>query len=196
MYLQSLDGSSTWWARLVQSNKQPLVPPAAALQGRSASMVLAMLTLYISTVAVTMYLAYICHWMELRAWLRRKMRLAPHTPPGAPACPIYIDGVPLTRRHLQGMLGSKFAIVLLDGRGVLGRVAGALLHFGALNLLCLVSLITSQVLALHVLPRLLPASMLHMYFPVAPELEGGMCSPDSAPVYSGWLGSLLWALGP
>jgi hypothetical protein len=194
-YLDVLNGSSSWWARLVQSNMRPMVAPAAVLQGRSTSMVQAMLTLYISTVAATMYFAYMCHWMELRAWLRQKMRLAPHTPPGAPACPVYIDGVPLTKQHLQGMLTSKFATVLLDGQGVLGRVAMALLHFGALNMVCLVSLITSQVLALHVVPLLLQASMFHMYFPVAPELEGGMCSPDSAPVYSGWLGSLLWALG-
>lgn len=194
-YLEVLDGSSSWWARLVQSNMQPMVAPAAVLQGRSTSMVQAMLTLYISTVAVTVYLAYMCHWMELRAWLRQKMRLAPYTPPGAPARPVYIDGVPLTKQHLQDMLASKFATVLLDGRGVLGRVVRGLLHLGALNMVCLMSLLTSQVLALHVVPRLLPASMFHMYYPHAPESEGGMCSPDSAPVYSGWFGGLLWALG-
>lgn len=197
-YLQLLDNSNTLWARVVQSGRGPLISPGPELQGRSASMVLAMLTIYVSSVAVTMYMAYMFHWMELREWLRQKARLATPARPGEPACPVHIDGVPVTRRQLQRMCRSRVAQVLLEGQGTVSRTAMVLLHIGLLDLLCMLSLIVSQLVALRIGPKLLPAAMMHMYYPVRRELEEGMymCSPDSAPVYTGLFGRLLLALGP
>jgi hypothetical protein len=194
LYLQSLDSSNTFWAPLVQSGLSPMVPAAASLQGRSASMVLALLTIHVSTITLTMYVAYMSHWVELREWLRAKSCLAPPARPGLAACPVLIEGVPLTKRQLLAMCSSKYATILLDCPGVLGHAAMILLHVGALNVLCMLALLASQIVMLRVAPSVLPSSMMHMYFPLRPELEMGECSADSPPQFSGLFGRLLLLL--
>jgi hypothetical protein len=175
---------------MVQSGSLALIVPDASLEGRSASMLLALLTIHVTTCAATMYVAYISQWSEVRVWLQRKANSATARQQ-SPACPIHIDGVSLSRSQLLHMTDSTAAKVLLDCRGLWGWLSMLLMQGGMLNLVCLGSLLVSQVLALHVGPRMLLQELVALYYPVLPELEGGMCSLDGAPQFPGMLGRFL-----
>lgn len=105
-----------------------------------------------------------------------------------------VGGVQLTHQQLQSMEKSLGAALLLDGQGLLGRVALLCLHTSILNTLFLVALFVSQVLVLQVGPQLLPDSVVAMYYPLRPEVAGDVCRPGDEPRYEGWLGLLLWAM--
>jgi hypothetical protein len=175
---------------MVQSGSLTLIAPDASLEGRSASVLLALLTIHVTTCAATMYVAYISQWSDMRVWLQCKANFATARQQ-SPAHPIHIDRVSLSKSQLLDMTDSTAAKVLLDCRGVRGRLSMLLMHGGILNVVCLGSLLVSQVLALHVGPRMLPQELVALYYPVLPELEGGMCSLDGAPQLPGLLGRFL-----
>ena len=167
----------------------------ADLQNRSASMAMAMLIISLSTIAGTMYIAYINQWVEMRRWLKQKTHVA--RGPGMRSLPgtVWINGVELCRRQLMELCYTPFSRLLLDGRGVLGSVSMVLLHGSVLTVLSLVSVLLSQLLLLLIAPQVVPPAIQAFYFPVRPEGGEATCSPDEAPQYIGWLGQLLLVLG-
>lgn len=226
-----LDTSTAVYARLVQSGAPVLMRPDSALQDRSASMTVTLLTIYLSTVVVTLYLAYVGQWIELRGWLRDKAALvvarqfvagrhqrgadiamsrepapAPSPPPPAAPLPpsstplppkVEINGVEVTQQQLLNMVRSPWAALLLDGQGLLGQASMFCLHASAIHVCLIGSLLTSQLLVLRVAPRVLPAPILHMYYPLIAPPRGGagdVCQPGDEPQFVGWLGKLLLML--
>jgi hypothetical protein len=197
VYQQGLGTFNTRWTRLVQSGQCCLVSPAQQLTGRSVAMTVALLTMHISAVALSMYLAYLSQWWQVRQWLQDK---ACRTPPGRcwnPDEPADIEGVRVPRARLLQLSRSPGAALLLDGyKGVVGRASLVLLHAGTVNALLSASALLSQVLALSVGPAVLPRLLLDLYYPHSPGVGGDMCLPEDAPQFVGWVGLLVWALGP
>lgn len=197
LYQQGLSTFNQSWARLVQSGQCCLISPAQQLTGRSVAMTVALLTMHISTVAISMYLAYLSQWWQVRQWLRDK---ACRTPPGRgwhSDESADIEGVYISRARLLQLSRSPGAALLLDGyNGAIGRASMTLLHAGIVNTLLFVSVLLSQVLVLCVGPAVLPHLLLDFYFPPSPGFGGDMCRPEDAPQFEGWVGLLVWALGP
>jgi hypothetical protein len=71
-FLQGFWTSNTLWAKLVQSGQPWLIPPDDSLRGHTADMVAALATMHITTIAISIYLAYISQWVQQRAWLASK----------------------------------------------------------------------------------------------------------------------------
>jgi hypothetical protein len=197
VYQQGLGSFNARWTRLVQSGQCCLVSPAQQLTGRSVAMTVVLLTMHISAVALSMYLAYLSQWWQVRQWLQDK---ACRTPPGHswdPHEPADIEGVQIARARLLQLSRSPGAALLLDGyRGVVGRASKTLLHAGIVNALLFVSALLSQVLVLSVGPVVLPRLLLDFYYPHSPGVGGDMCLPEDAPQFEGLVGALVWALGP
>jgi hypothetical protein len=160
-------------------------------------MTVALLTMHISAVALSMYLAYLSQWWQVRQWLQDK---ACRTPPGHswdPAEPAGIEGVRVPRARLLQLSKSAGATLLLDGYdGTAGVVSVVLLHAGIANALLCASVLLSQVLVLSVGPAVLPRLLLDFYYPHSPRVGGDMCRPEDAPQFEGLVGSLVWMLGP
>jgi len=158
-------------------------------------MLLSQVIIYITTVAATLHVVYISQWVELRRWLRAKA-----CPPALPGrrgqrCTVVINGVCLSRRQVLDACQTPAARLLLDGQGVLGKASMLLLHASLVNIVCLVALLISQVLVLQLAPMALQGPLLPVYYPLKPEVERGMCPAAEEPQFTGWLGSLVLALG-
>jgi hypothetical protein len=179
-------------------------------------MTVALLTMHLSAAAVSMYLAYISQWVQVRAWLRQQaVNASRHTQQQQQmqqqqqqpqpqqlegrrvliACPRDGGGVLLTPRQLAGMRQSHAATMLLDQRGLLGRASTVCFHACAVNLILLGVLLLSRLLVLVVGPHMLPGPLLRAFYPPAPGLGGGVCRPEDEPRVSGFWGSLLFLLG-
>lgn len=222
-YAEGVSVFNTLWVRLVQSGSHALVVEGSgALQDHCTAMTVALLTMHLSAAAVSMYLAYISQWVQVRAWLRQQeVSASTHAQqqqqtqqqetqqqqpaqlrsqqqeeqPALLACPRDVGGVPLTPRQLAVMRRSHAATLLLDGRGLLGRASMACFHAAAVNLILLGVLLLSRLLVLVVGPRVLPGPLLRAYYPLALGLGGGVCRPEDEPQLSGFWGSLLFLLG-
>lgn len=157
-------------------------------------MLLSQVIIYITTVAATLHVVYISQWVELRRWLRAKA-----CPPALPGrrgqSTVVINGVCLSRRQLLDACHTPAARLLLDGEGVLGKASMLLLHASLVNIVCLMSLLVSQVLVLQLAPMVLQGPLLPVYYPLTPELERGVCPAAEEPQFTGWMGSLVLALG-
>lgn len=194
-HVERLESTNAFWTQLVQSGTARTIHADTSLHNRTVSVVMALVTTYLTLGAATVYLAYMIQWRELRRWLKEKACC--HSPPAEAAADaaVNINGVLLAPRQLLELRQSPAASLLLDGRGLLGRLSMVLLHASILNGMCLASLLLSQVLVLRLAPQVVPASVLSIYFPTHPDVEQGVCSPDAAPQFTGWMGRLLLVLG-
>jgi membrane protein implicated in regulation of membrane protease activity len=216
---EGVSAFNSLWVRLVQSGSNTLVVNGSgALQDHCTAMTVALLTMHLSAAAVSMYLAYISQWVQVRAWLRQQaVNAIRHTTQqqqtqqqqqaqqqqqqqqenqrASLASPREVCGVPLTPRQLAGMRRSHAATLLLDGRGLLGHASMACFHACAVNLILLGVLLLSRLLVLVVGPQVLPGPLLRAYYPLALGLGGGVCRPEDEPQLSGFWGGLLFLLG-
>jgi hypothetical protein len=195
-YLSALEGSTSQWSRLVQSGAQSLpLPLSGRLAGRSASVMVSLLTLYSTTVALVAYMAYMGLWADLRVWLSAKAAAAaaaPHhrdeghssddddaaaPPPGFTA----IGGCLVSEEQLLEAARSPAAALLLDAQGLVGRVSSACLHVCGINVLCMLCLMGSRLLSGRLLPAVLPQHLLDAYYPVLPTgLQQGACAAGAS----------------
>lgn len=194
-YLESLSTYNQLWARVVQSGAGHMISADQRLQNHAADMAIVLLTMHLSSAAVSMYIGYMSQWVQLRQWLRHK---AHGCPPGqqqrtSPTCPVDVGGVLVTPQQLQDMTKSNAAMLLLDARGTLGGASMVCFHACVVNVLLLAALLLSCALALQVAPRLLPEPLLMMFYPLKPEVAGDMCWPEDEPqpITNGMFGRVL-----
>jgi hypothetical protein len=197
LILRSIHASNTFWARLVQSGQCCFVSTAGQLSGHSVDMILALLTMHVSAVALSIYLAYLSQWVELRRWLHAKVT---QTVPGRSwsinDC-IDVGGLCISRRQLLQVYQSHWAPLLLVGLGgVLGRASMVFLHASIVCILLLLSALFSQVVVLQAWPVLLPRHLMEFFYPLQPGGGDDVCGLHDSPHFTGLLGSLMWALGP
>ena len=164
-----LAGVIAAWGSLVESGRFVAVRDSTLLQGRSSAMLLAVCTMYATTVAVTMYVCYISLWGLTMRWLRQQIEspYGSQAPDGrASAAVINIDGCELERQRALAICSSPAATLLLGPTGLKGRLARLCIHTSLVNLLCLVCLLGSQVVVQQVLPRLLSQQALDCWYPL------------------------------
>jgi hypothetical protein len=197
LFLQGINACNSIWARLVQSGQCCLVSTAGQLSDHSVGMILALLTMHVTAVVLSMYLAYISQWIELRRWLQAKVS---QTLPGHSWSindRVDVGGFCISRRQLLQIHKSHWAPLLLDGFGcVLGRASMVFLHAGIVNFMLFLSALLSQVVVLQAWPVLLPRHLMESFYPLQPGVGDDVCGLHDAQQFTGFLGSLMWALGP
>lgn len=164
-----LAGVVAAWGSLIESGRFVAVRDSPLLQGRSSALLLAVCTMYATTVSITLYVCYISLWGLTLRWLRQQVGFLfeSQVPDGrAPADVINIGGCVLERQRAQDICSSPAATLLLSPTGLKGRLARLCIHTSLVNLLCLVCLLGSQVLVQQVLPRLLSQQALNCWYPL------------------------------
>lgn len=140
---------------------------SAALQGRSSAMLVALCTMYTTTVGITLYVCYMCLWADVVRWLRLQARSAGEEPgQDAQSELVTIHGCRMRREQLQGVWTTPAVMLLFNSTGPKGQLSRVCIHISVLNILCLACLLLSQALAQKVLPRLLSEQALDCCYPL------------------------------
>jgi hypothetical protein len=111
-------------------------------------------------------------------------------------CPMAcVSGVLLSPQQLLDLCRSHVSLLLLDGRGLLGRAAMVCFHAGIVNTILLLSWLLSHVLVLRVAPHVLPRLLVALYYPPAPGVGGDVCGLENAQQFSGLVGRFVLFIG-
>ena len=169
-YLASLDMLNAGWASLVQSGAPISLPVSSLLAGRSAAAVMAVTIVWMSDVLLIGYLCYISLWSDIRLWLAGKAReaSAQQDDNSSGTSTVGINGVTVTHDQLSSMCNTPLSL-LLTARSAAGMLARILLHLGLVNAICMVACVLSHVLVQLLLPNILPAPLLDVYFRTLPQ---------------------------
>jgi hypothetical protein len=155
------------WGALIESGTFIPIKDSLILQGRSSSMLVALVTMYTTTVGITLYVCYMCLWADVVCWLRLQARSAGEEP-GREAQSefVTIHGCRLQREQLQSMSTTPAVMLLFNSTGPKGQLSRVCIHISVLNIICLACLLLSQALAQKVLPRMLSEQALDCCYPL------------------------------
>lgn len=158
------------WGAVVESGKFVPITDSHLLAGRSSAMLLAVCTMYATSVGVTLYFCYVSLWGQTLRWLRQHARPVYGEAVGADGRPptVTIGGCVLERTRTLAICSTPGAMLLFNRSGVKGHLSRLCIHVSILNMVCLVCLLASQVLVQKLLPRLLPEHALDCCYPLVP----------------------------
>jgi hypothetical protein len=155
------------WGALVESGTFVPIQDSAILQGRSSAMLVALCTMYTTTVGITMYVCYMCLWADVVRWLRLQARSAGEEPgQDVQSEHVIIQGCRLQREQLHSIWTTPAAMLLINSTGLKGQLSRVCIHQSVVNILCVVCLLLSQALAQKVLPRMLSEQALDCCYPL------------------------------
>lgn len=164
---RTLRGMIASWGAFVESGTYVPATDSELLVGRSSALLLALCTMYATTVGVSLYACYMSLWADMLRWLRQKAKCAlgdesEFEEDGA-AC-VAIHGCVLQRQQLRSLLTTPAVMLLFNARS---RV---LIHLAAVNIVCLACLLVSQGLAQKLLPHILSQGALDRCYPLVRHL--------------------------
>lgn len=161
----TLRGMIASWGALVESGTYVPATDSELLQGRSSALLLALCTMYATTVAVSLYVCYMSLWADMLRWLRQKAKCALEEEPESDldGC-VTIHGCMLQRQQLRAMLATPAVMLLFNARSRM------LIHLAAINIVCLACLLLSQGLAQKLLPHMLSQQALDGCYPLVTHI--------------------------
>lgn len=162
---RTLRGIVASWGALVESGTYVPATDSELLQGRSSALLLALCTLYVTTVGVSLYACYMSLWADMLRWLRQEAKCAlgdessELSDEDGSGC-VTIHGCLLQRQQLRSLLTTPAVMLLFNARSRL------LIHLAAVNIVCLACLLLSQGLAQKLLPHMLSPQALDGCYPL------------------------------